>query len=101
MEKSESVHCSVMFVTPWTVACQAPLSMEFSGEEFWSGLPFAPPGDLPNSGIKLGPPILQADFLSSESPEKPSIFLCNYDSTYIHFSFTLIFFLMQSISILL
>ena len=40
-----------LFVTPWTVAHQAPLSMEFSRQEYWSGLPFSPPGDLPNPGI--------------------------------------------------
>ena len=39
-----------LFITPWTVACQAPLSMEFSKQEYWSGLPFPPPGDLPNQG---------------------------------------------------
>ena len=42
-----------LFVTPWTVARQAPLSMEFSRQEYWSGLPCPPPGDLPNPGIKL------------------------------------------------
>ena len=40
------------FVTPWTVACQAPLSMKFSRQEYWSGLPFPPPGDLPDPGIR-------------------------------------------------
>ena len=52
-----------LFVTPQTVARQAPLSMEFSQEEFGSGLPFPPPGDLPDSGIKPGsllsePPVM-------------------------------------------
>ena len=48
------------FVTPWTAACQAPLSMEFSRQEYWSGLPFPPPGDLPNPGIKpVSPACLQ------------------------------------------
>ena len=47
--------------TPWTVACQAPLSMGFSRQEYWSGLPFPSPGDLPNPGIKPGSPALQAD----------------------------------------
>ena len=48
-------HCLVdkLFATPWTVACQAPLSMIFSRQEHWSGLPFPPPGELPNPGIKL------------------------------------------------
>ena len=53
-----------LFVTPWTVACQAPLSMEFSRQEYWSGLPFPPPGDLPDPGIEQespAAPVLQAD----------------------------------------
>ena len=54
--------------TPWTVACQAPLSMGFSRQEYWSGLPFPSPGDLPDPGIKPGPPALQADALPSEPP---------------------------------
>ena len=56
---------------PWTVARQAPLSMEFSIQEFWSGLPFPSPGDLPNPGIEPGSPALQADSLPSEPPGKP------------------------------
>ena len=54
-----------LFVTPWTVACQTPLSMGFSRQEYWSGLPFPSPGHLPNPGIKLGFPALQADSLLS------------------------------------
>ena len=42
------------FTTPWTVACQAPLSKEFSRQEYWSGLPFPTPGDLPNQGLNPG-----------------------------------------------
>ena len=53
---------------PWTVAQQAPLSMGFSREEYWSGLPFPSPGDLPKPGIKPGSPALQADSLPSEPP---------------------------------
>ena len=59
--------------TPWTVACQAPLSLGFSRQEHWSGLPCPPPGDLPNSGIEPGSPALQADSLPSEPPGKPSV----------------------------
>jgi len=55
-------------VTPWIIACQASLSMEFSRQEYWSGLPCPPPGDLPNPWIKLGAPALQADSLLSEPP---------------------------------
>ena len=49
----------------------APLSMESSRQEYWSGLPFPSPGDLPNPGIKTGSPILHADSLPSEPPVKP------------------------------
>ena len=59
-----------LFVTPWTVAYQAPQSMEFSRQEYWSGLPFPSPGDLPNPGIEPRSPTLQADALLSEPPEK-------------------------------
>ena len=57
-------------MTPWTVALQAPLSMGFSRQKYWSGLPFPSPGDLPNPGIKPETPALQADSLLSEPPEK-------------------------------
>ena len=59
------------FTIPWIVAHQAPLTMEFSRQEYWSGLPFPPPGDLPNPGIKPRSPALQADSLPSEPPWKP------------------------------
>ena len=52
--------------TPWTVAHQAPLSMGFSRQEYWSGLPFPSPGDLPNPGIEPRSPALQADYLPTE-----------------------------------
>ena len=51
---------------PWTGACQAPLSMGFSRQEYWSGLPFPSPGDLPDLEIKSGSPVLQADDLPTE-----------------------------------
>ena len=57
--------CSTL-ETPWAVACQAPLSMEFSKQEYWSGLPFPSPGDLPNPEIEPGFPALQVDFLPTE-----------------------------------
>ena len=57
-----------LFVTPWAVAYQAPPSMGFSRQECWSGLPFPFPGDLPDPGIELGSPTLQADALPSEPP---------------------------------
>ena len=55
-----------LFATPRTVACQAPLSMGLSRQDYWSGLPFPFPGDLPNPGIEPGSPALQADSLPSE-----------------------------------
>ena len=58
-------------MTPWTVAYQAPLSMGFSRQEYWSGVPFPSPGDLPDSGIKPGSPVLQTDAVPSEPPGKP------------------------------
>ena len=57
-------------VTPWTVARRAPLSMGFSRQEYWSGLPFPSPGDLPNPGMESGSPALQADSLSTETQGK-------------------------------
>ena len=60
-----------LFATPWTVAYQAPLSMGFSRQEYWSGVPFPSPGDLPDPGIKPGSPAFQADALISEPPGKP------------------------------
>ena len=50
--------------TPWTVACQASLSMGFSRQEYWSGLPFPSPGDLANPRTEAGSPALQVDFVS-------------------------------------
>ena len=60
-----------LFATPWTVAYQAPPSMKFSRQEYWSELPFPSPGDLPDPGIKPGSPALQADALLSEPPGNP------------------------------
>ena len=60
-----------LFAIPWTVAYQAPPSMEFSRQEYWSGLLFPSPGDLPNLGIKPTSPALHADSLPSEPPGKP------------------------------
>ena len=60
-----------LFATPWTVAYQAPPSMGFSRQEYWSGLPFPSPGDLPEPGIKPRSPTLQAGALTSEPPGKP------------------------------
>ena len=66
----KSLSCVQLFATPWTVAYQGPPSMGFSRQEYWSGLPFPPPGDLPDPGIEPGSPTLQADALPSEPPGK-------------------------------
>ena len=59
------------FVTSWTAAHQSPLSMEFSRQEYWSGLPFPPPGDLPDPGIIPVFPALASGFFTTEPPGKP------------------------------
>ena len=76
-----------LLVTPWTTAHQAPLSMKFSRQEYWSWLPFPSPGDCPDAGTEPGSPALQADSLPSEPPGKPIIMqsgckymLCSFES---------------------
>ena len=75
-----------LFVTLWTVSHQAPLSMGFSRQEYWSGLPFPSPGDLPDLGIKPRSPALQADALTSEPPghrlEQYQTHISDHISTY-------------------
>ena len=61
-----------LFVNPWTVAHQAPLSMEFYRQDYWSGLPFPSPRELPDPGIEPRSPALQAASVPSEPPGKPS-----------------------------
>ena len=68
--KVKSLSRVLLFATPWTVAYKAPLSMEFSRQEYWSGSPFPSPGDLPKPGIDPGSPVLEADALPSEPPGK-------------------------------
>ena len=62
-----------LLADPWTVACQAPLSMGFSRQEYWSGLPFPSPGDFPDPGIEPGSPAMEADALTSEPQGKPNL----------------------------
>ena len=78
-----------LFETLWTVTYQAPPSMGFSRQEYWSGLPFPSPGDLPDPGIEPGSPALQADALTSDPPGKalslvkpPTNMLCVCLSSY-------------------
>ena len=60
------------FATPWTVANQSPPSMRFLRQEYWGGLPFPSPGDLPNAGVKAGSLALAGGFFTTEPPGKPS-----------------------------
>ena len=65
-----------LFPTPWTVAHPDPMFMRFSQQEYWSGVPFPSPGDLPNPGIKLTSPALAGGFLTTEPPGKShSVFI--------------------------
>ena len=85
---------------PWTVAHQAPLSMEFSKQEYWSGLPFPSPRDLPDPEVEPRSPTMQAVSLPSESPGKP---ICESISIYlsIYLSICLSIYLSVSLSVLL
>ena len=65
--------CVRLFVTPWIVARQAPLSMDFSGQDYWNGQPFSSSGDLRDPGIEPTCPALQVDSLPSEPPGEPTI----------------------------
>ena len=67
LRRSSHVH---LFAILWTVARQAPLSMGFSWQEYWSGVPFPPPGDLPDSGIEPTSPALAGGFFTTEPPGK-------------------------------
>ena len=74
-----TLSCVLLFVTPWTAAHQAPLSMEFYRQEHWSGVPFPPPGDLPSPGIEprsLGSPALAGGFFTTSPPGKTTMGNC-------------------------
>ena len=71
---SWSVMCE-LFVTPWIIAHLAPLFMGSSGQEYWSRLPFPPPRDPPNPGVKPASPALAGEFFTTEPPGKPTFFL--------------------------
>ena len=79
-----------LFAKPWTGPHQAPLSMEFSREEYWSELSFPSPGNLPDPGIEPGSPAFQADSLPSETPGSPNWVELNWMCPQIHFVETLI-----------
>ena len=76
-KKSEVSQSIQLFMTSWTVAYQVPLSMEFSRQEYWSGLPFPSPGESSWPGIEPRSPALQADALPSEPPGKPTDYVSN------------------------
>ena len=86
--------CVRLFATPWTVARQAPLSIGFCRQEYWSGLPFPPPGDLPNPGTETEFPVspaLQASFIPRSRQEVLSEInvhkLCNKANQYLGWHF--------------
>ena len=87
MKESENVHCSVVSDSlriPWAMAHQVLLSMKFSRQEYWSGLPFPPPGDLLNSGTEARSLALQADSLPSEPSGKPHVGSVLYKLSFYH-----------------
>ena len=74
LSSAQPFSCVCLFVNTWTVVHQAPLSMEFPRQEYWSGLSFPPPGDLPDPGIELispGSPALAGKFFTAEALGKP------------------------------
>ena len=73
-----------LFVTPWTVPCQAPLFMRFPMQEYWSGLPFPPPGDLPNPRTELHLLPWQEDSLplSHQGSPKAGLIVCRFHARY-------------------
>ena len=74
---AQSLSCVQLFATLWIIACQAPLSMGLSQQEYWKGLPFSPPGDLPDPGIQPASPVapeLAGSIFTTEPPGKPNTF---------------------------
>ena len=79
-----------LLATPWTVTLQAPLSVGFSRQEYWSWLPCPPPGALPNSGIKPRSPASQVDSLLSEPPGKPLFYVLKA-TQYIDYGYAIVY----------
>ena len=97
--KRQSLSPVQLFVTPWTVACQVPLSMEFSIQEIWSRLPFPSPEDLPNPGIKPGYSTMEVDSLLSEPSRKPKHSKRLFNFIYTKLSNLIFYFLMLHLQI--
>ena len=74
----ELLSCVQLFATPWTVACQAPLSMIFPRQKYWGGLPFPSPGNLPDPGIESVFPALASGFFATEPRGKPCCIPLHY-----------------------
>ena len=89
--------CVWLFVTPWTVAHQAPQSLGFSRQEYWSGLPFPSPGELPDPGIEPRSPALRADALTSEPPWKQ---ICENNQQYQPKTFSFKMYYLEKVAIL-
>ena len=73
--------CSIL-CNLWTIAHQAPVSMGYRKQKYWSGLPFSPPGDLPNPGIELMSPALAGEFFTTEPPGKPRVRLIEFKTDF-------------------
>ena len=89
-----ALSCVQLFATPWAVALQASLSMGFSRQEYWSGLPNPPPGDLPDPGIELASPVapaLAGGYFTTEPPGKPLCYVLSLP--FFFFMFLFIFFI--------
>ena len=97
-ERAQVLSRVLFFAAPWTVACQAPPSIEFSRQEYWSGLPCLLPGDLPNAGIKLmslmSPALVSRFFITCATSEAPIECLLHAKSYLIYYPFYLPFYLL-------
>ena len=99
--KVKPLSCVWLFAAPWPIAYQAPQSMGFSRQEYWSGLPFLSPEDLPNLGIEPGSPALHIDTLPSEPPGKPNPKLLIYSTSPFFFgNRKFVFCVCESVSVL-
>ena len=70
---AQLLHCVQLFVSPWTIACQAPLPVEYSRQEYWNGVPSPSLGDLPDTGVEPKSPALAGGFFTTEPAGKPGL----------------------------